>query len=361
MRTAVRTSVAALCFLAGLRHAAVAGPQEDQAASYDRDAATRASPEQDTPRSSPWLDLSPSNVLAAGPDPARRPDRRLASALTLGGLYAGFVTWTYFAWYRTENHEFLWADPKKDGSWKVWSDDGWFGPTRYAGGADKLGHAWATLALGRAGTELLHQWGGYGKLSSALVGNGLSWALFLGVEIKDGYAYTFSIGDFVFNTIGAGLGIAQSLVPAVDDLIDFRVAYVPSPVYREHFKNDGDVDVAEDYSGQTYLLAFHLGAIKPLREARWGTWSQFVDVAIGFESRGYKPEPPAGMMDEPRTRSSFVGISLNAQGLFDYLLRGRSEPLRKITHGAFEVFNLPYTHVQVLDRTVHATEVVPEF
>ena len=43
----------------------------------------------------------------------------------------------------------------------------------------------------------------------------------------------------------------------------------------------------------------------------------------------------------------FVGVSLNAQGLFDWLLEGRpstgARVTRKITHGVFEMFNLPFT------------------
>ncbi|HET9625469.1 MAG TPA: DUF2279 domain-containing protein, partial [Kofleriaceae bacterium] len=76
-------------------------------------------------------------------------DHKLAAALTLGGVYAAFTTWTYFAWYR--KHKPL--DQFKVGG------DGWFGDRTYAGGADKLGHAWATMSLGRVGTEMLHQWG----------------------------------------------------------------------------------------------------------------------------------------------------------------------------------------------------------
>ena len=354
MSRMVRTIVAAVLLIAWLQPIAVAGPAIPAPPPSDPEVTVRAP----SAAASPWLDLGPSTVLERGSNPDKPRYRPLAASLTLAGIYAGFVTWTYFAWYRTETREFRWADPTKDGNWKLWSDEGWFGSTRYAGGADKLGHAWATLALARAGTELLHQWGGYDRLTSAIVGTALSEALFLGVEIKDGFAYTFSFGDFAFNTLGAALAFAQSMSPAVDDLVDFRVEYFPSAAYRESARG-GDLDVAEDYSGQTYLLAFHLGAIKPLREARWGGWTRFVDVTLGFESRGYRPKPPPGETYE-RSQASFIGLSLNAQGLFDYLLRGRSEPLRKFTHGAFEVFNLPYTSVQVLDRTTYPTGMIPD-
>lgn len=297
-------------------------------------------------------------------DPDTKPDRRLPAVLTLGGIYAGFTTWAYFAWYRKGGgHAFMTGG---DGTWKVWSKDGWFGAQRYSAGADKMGHAWATYALGRAGTELLSQWGGFGRVTSALVGNGLSELLFFGVEMKDGYLYTFSYGDFTFNTLGALLGVATSLSPALDEAIDFRVQYFPSKPYRHEFA-EGNVNIAEDYSGQTYLLAFHLGSIDRLRAWKYGTWSRFVDVSFGFESRGYKPDPPYVIdpldperQDYPKHQSTFIGLSLNAQGLFDYLLAGRSEGLRKVTHGAFEVFSLPYSTLQLGENRVVPTGFVPD-
>jgi hypothetical protein len=47
----------------------------------------------------------------------------------------------------------------------------------------------------------------------------------------------------------------------------------------------------------------------------------------------------------------FIGFSLNAQGALDYLLGGHpgAKTARKITHGLFEVFNLPFTSVRVLE------------
>lgn len=353
----VRRIVVAVLLIAWLRASAVAnpaGPGLPGAPPHDPDAADRAS-ETDAPAASPWLDQSPAPVLETREVPRRR-DRRLAAALTLGGLYAGFTTWTYFAWYRTEGHPFAWADASKDGSWKIWSNDGWFGTHRYAGGADKLGHAWATMSLARAGTELLHQWGGYDKLTASIVGTVLSEALFFGVELKDGFAYTFSFGDFWFNTGGALLAFAQSNVPRLDELIDFRVEYFPSKHYRKRFHANRDIDWAEDYSGQTYLLALHLGAFHRLRDWKWGSWSRFVDVAVGYETRGYKPDPLCKVdgvtcLDYDKHQSLFLGVSLNAQGLFDYLLRGRADRLRKVTHGMFEVFNLPFTSAPLLDYT----------
>lgn len=362
MTATLRPIVTAVLLIAVLGHKAVAGPQGGQEIPHDPDAATAPPSTPEANAGSPWLDLAPSQVLSArlAPD---RPNRKLASALTLAGLYGGFIGWTYLAWYRVPTHEFRAGG---DGDWRIWKEEGWFGKQRYAGGADKMGHAWATMGLARGGTELLHQWGGYSKLTSALIGTGLSELLFFGVEVKDGFAYRFSYGDFVFNTLGAGFAFAASMSPRFDELFDFRVQYAPSAPYREHFKK-GDLDIAEDYSGQTYLLALHLGGIHALRDARWGGWSRFVDVSFGFESRGYKPDPPYKpdpndplKQDYPKSQSTFIGLSLNAQGLFDYVLTGRSVAAKKILHGTFEVWSLPYTTLPAATRTVRPVGEVPD-
>jgi hypothetical protein len=215
----VRKSLVVFLLIAWLRSHAVASPGTPDSTPHDPDAAVRA-PQRSAPQigESPWIDLAPSKVLALRSVPDEPRDHKLAAALTLGGLYAAFTTWTYFAWYRKGCR----PEPKPCKDF-LWGKDGAFGPNTYAGGADKLGHTWATLGLARLGTEMLHQWGGYERRTSTIVGTALSEALFAGVEVRDGFSYQFSYWDFAFNTIGAALAFAQSTWPRVDQLVDFRV------------------------------------------------------------------------------------------------------------------------------------------
>jgi len=330
-----------IAWLAGDFGLASGDPNTPDTTPHDPVAAPKASSEN----ASPWIDRAPTEILERVLEKQEpTPDHKVAAVATLGGLYAGFTTWTYFAWYR--KHKPL--------SQFKWGGDGWLGDTTYAGGADKFGHAWATMSLARGGTELLNQWGGFDRYSSAAISTGLAELLFLGVEVKDGFYYEFSFSDATGDTLGALIAFATSVWPRLDELIDYRVQYWPSDMYLR--KVDGSSpcpsggcsrwNIAEDYSGETYLLAFHLGGIHALRDMKYGTWSRFIDIAVGFDSRNYKPTPDPQLMLTPR-QQVFVGLTLNAQGLFDWLLEGSSSRparvTRKITHGLFEIFNLPFT------------------
>jgi hypothetical protein len=289
----------------------------------------------------PWLDNNSKLTLQTMWPTPRQEHHPIAAAATLGAMYAGFTTWTYFAWYRKHKPLSAFAI----------GGDGWLGDRTYAGGADKFGHAWATMGLARAGTEMLRQWGGYSRLTSAVIGTALSETLFFLIEVKDGFYYEFSVSDFTGNSLGAALAFALSMSPRFDELFDFRVQYFPSKQYRRQFEN-GNVNVAEDYSGETFMAALHLNGIHSLRDSQWGGWSKFVDLTVGFGTRGYKPTPAPGT-SYPHQQLLSVGVSLNAQGLFDWLLDGKTSRSAKtakaMAHGVFEVLNLPYTNVPAIE------------
>ncbi len=294
-------------------------------------AVATASPARAEDVPDPWTAVP---LALAAPDAPAPPDHRLASAATLAGLYGAFTVWAYFAWYRGfDGHDFQFGG------------DGYFGVRRYAGGADKLGHAWANLALTR-GTSRLLRWGGWDPVPSAVIAGGLAAGYFALVEVKDGYFYEMSPGDLIANTLGAAFGVAQEVWPRLDELLDFRVEYWPSEEYRAIVRGDAEAEIntlniAEDYSGQTYLLALHLGAFRALDRTRV---SRYVDVAIGFGTDDYKPEP-VPKEDARETQRLFLGLSLDLQGVVDRALHGKP---RAALHGLAEVFNLPFTSAAVV-------------
>jgi hypothetical protein len=195
--------------------------------------------------------------------------------------------------------------------------------------------------------------GGWKSLESSLIASSLALGFFTFVEFKDAYYYQFSPGDQIANTMGAMLALVLSMSPRADELFDFRVEYYPSKEYRRALSESGDVDVAEDYSGQRYLAALHVGALPGLQRPNL-RWLRLFDVAVGFETKLYKPEPPDPDAVSP-TQHLFLGVSFNAQGALDWALgRARSKPARvgrALGHGLFEVMNPPFSSLAVAGPT----------
>ena len=292
-------------------------PHRDFAA---EEAAASQRPASETPAIEP---------TTAGAQPAR--SKKLLAAGAVGLTYAAATTWAYFAWFR--------GAPSQDFYLDGWH---WFGVHRYSGGADKLGHLWANHALARTTTEIL-MGGGWRRWPSSLAGSGLS-LFFLGLsELEDGFRVGFETGDLVANAMGAGLSLLLVNVPALDDAMDFRLCYWPSAEYRESLVEEGNLDFAQDYSGQSYLLAFHLGAIPGLKARRWLRWAQYVDLVGGFETRNYTPPPPDPNA-VPR-QTLFLGLALNMQGVLRTLFAPSMG--RNVGHVALELIALPYTTVRV--------------
>jgi hypothetical protein len=136
---------------------------------------------------------------------------------------------------------------------------------------------------------------------------------------------------------GGLFALAMTHVPALDRLLDFRLEYWPSPRYRNNVKRTGDLDGAQDYTGQSYMLALHLGALGDVADTDWGYWTRYIDLAVGFEAKHYDPLP-----DPYRARQTlYAGLSINMQGVLRALLpdsRGR-----RIGIGLAEAYSLPFT------------------
>ena len=345
-----------------------AEPPTEPAPPPTESAPTIPPPETFTPAAPP-----PTLVVEPATPVDARTDHKVAAAVTLASAYTLFGGWMYLAWYRQHKplSQYKWGGDDEPCTHTISQCGllGWAGDTTYAGGEDKFGHAWSTMSLARGGTELLTQWGGFDRTKSMLVSTGLAELLFIGVEVRDGFFFEFSFSDLGGDTVGALAALALMQWPRLDEMFDFRVQYFPSDIYLR--KLDGSSpcpaggcsrwNIAEDYSGQTYLLAFHLGSIHALRDMQYGTLSRFVDLTLGFDTRNYKPPLDVGSTAVP-TQQMFVGISLNAQGILDWLLEGRPSDSarigRKITHGMFEVFNLPFTSLPILEHDHSPTGMV---
>ena len=278
----------------------------------------------------------PSNVSVAGKD-----DSTIGRGTSVGlvlGMYAGLHVLAYLAWY---------ADAPRDRF--QWSSDGWFGPSTYAGGSDKVGHFFMTHFLTRANAGVLES-GGWHPRSSTYAGVMLTLGAYYVIEMQDGFTFGFSKNDMIANIAGAATGVLFREVPTLDKMFDTRVEYIPSSNYLRRIKKDG-FNFNEDYNGLTFLLAWHLCSV-PWLEQNGGVL-RFMDLVLGYNTLNYKPKPA-----EPhptRYQDRFIGISLNLQRVVDELWTSNRHPrfgasasrMHGLVHFATEFFNIPYTSLRL--------------
>ena len=278
--------------------------------------------------------------------PVNRPLYSKAVGLGLiGGVYGAVYTWTYFAWYKNRAT----VDDI------VFENEGFFGPDTYAGGSDKLGHAWGNYILNRWTANVLAT-GGWAPLERSLIATGTTMAFFTMIELKDGYhqGFGFSWGDMAANTLGNGLGMLMTLVPRVDEMFDFKVYYVPTRAYLRSLTRHGVVDAGEDYSGQTFTLAYHLTSIDTVKREPSLGWLRYVDLTLGFRSLNYLPVPDSPSAD--RIQELSLGVAFNFQHLLD-VLYDWYEPPRSHAHSSMrfflEGFGVPYTNPYLIRYQKH--------
>ena len=198
--------------------------------------------------------------------------------------------------------------------------EGWFGRETYAGGMDKLGHAFTSAVVADLFTETL-KLKGFDPHQSAASGAITSWLLMGAMEIGDGfYRYGFSFEDLTFNTLGALFSYFRNTTPGLKQLLDFRVQYQP--------KSLGSVSEFQDYSDRKFLLALKLSGFEQAR----GTPLQFLELHLGYFARGFSEHERAfGALQE---RSLYAGLGLN------------------LTDAVFSLPTLRGTFVDVLGRFV---------
>lgn len=202
------------------------------------------------------------------------------------------------------------------------SDEGGFEQDSKYGGADKLGHLWATYAFSDALTGLYKSWG-YSPTKANNYAALSAWTVQAFMELGDATSETqgFDWGDMAWNTIGALTSVLMERYPELDRKIDFRVEYV--------FNVDIN-GIFDDYSNQYYSMVLKLDGFDTFEN----NFLKWVELSGGYYSRGYEDE------DEENVRSVYVGISLNFSRFF-------FQNGWKKTGKVLEYFQLPYSSLKV--------------
>ncbi len=277
--------------------------------------------------------LLPVPVLAdPGPDALPR-ELRWKNAAMIGGI--GLTVGIYGAngW---------WKDGFS-GSFRT-VDEGWFGRTTYAGGADKAGHAFFTYSGARLLTRGFEALGNDTGRSLRL-GAWTSLGVMTGIELVDGFSkkFRFSMEDAVANAAGAVFAVLAEKDPRLDALLDFRLLYRRS----DDARRVGEADPIADYSGQTFLLAVKADGVPRLREV---PGVRYLELQIGYNTRGY--EPNDGALNDPHRRI-YYGVGINLSRLLsDTAFRGdlRGGKIQRGTDTVIEFLQVPGTAARTYRR-----------
>jgi hypothetical protein len=183
------------------------------------------------------------------------------------------------------------------------NSEGWFGMDTGSGGADKLGHLYTTYLMSEWLTYSLEQ-STHQPKESALYGSLFGWGLFLYIEIFDGYSndHGFSTEDLVMNSIGAGFSYLKSTQPWLQDKIDLRVEYLPSPGMK-------GVHPMTDYSGYKYLAVVKPAGFKSVKNS----FLKYFEFHLGYYTRGFKKEDTPYF--DQRESTLYTAISINLSEL----------------------------------------------
>ena len=266
----------------------------------------------------------------------------------VGGYVLATALYGYSSWWGkdVEKHRFtedgqLYTETvsNRTSTFRV-NNEGWFEEETPNGGADKFGHAFSFYVSTRLMTKGF-QWAGYDHTTAAKMAGITSGAVSLAVEVLDGYTveYGFSKEDLVMNLAGISFATWLELEPEWDDVFDFRFKYWRS----DDAKRLGETDPVSDYSGQTYLLITKASGFKSLRD---NPWLRYLELAVGYGSRGYQPNPGKYEDTQPKKRFLYYGLSINlSQILTDTVFRHNTTPsnTQKITTGVLEYLQMPGT------------------
>ncbi len=214
------------------------------------------------------------------------------------------------------------------------ADEGWFGRSTYAGGADKASHvvAFAITSRELAG---VYEHLGFSKQQSVVGGFAVSVLGGLVNELGDGTnRFGFSYEDLVMDVVGAGAA-ALNNISGTEDLFGIRFGVVPGP---KPGRDPDSTGFGKDYSKEIYAVDLQLGGVARRLGTLWPLRLLLLSTTYGV--RGY----PYG---SSRQREQLLGfeVGLNVAEVL-YACNVRRDTWWGIAaHVLLDNFRIPYTQV----------------
>lgn len=191
-------------------------------------------------------------------------------------------------------------------------DEGWFGRSTYAGGADKLAHMYSHFLINRASYDLYRN-NGLSHQQSLKNSFILASTVGLLIEVGDGIShYGFAVNDLISDMVGIGFGHLLNSHPYLDELIGFQLQWANNTKDPKH-KGKKFNDPIDDYNNQKYIINLRFAAIPFLR-------SNYLTRYINFDTGMYSRETiEPGSTEKISARTIYYGLSLNITQLLNDL------------------------------------------
>jgi len=202
-------------------------------------------------------------------------------------------------------------------------DEEWFGRETESGGADKLGHLYASYFIGSGLSGLYENWG-YTEKDAALYGSMSSFFLMSYMEVGDALSSDlgFSYEDFLMNTLGAFSSYLFYTNPELSKRVDLRIEYIPS---------FDTADIVTEYERMKYLIAFKAEGFDSISNP----YLRYTELHLGYYTRNYKDGFSADS-----ERIIYVGLGINLSRI------ARKNDYKK-TARFLNYYQVPYTYIPV--------------
>lgn len=192
-------------------------------------------------------------------------------------------------------------------------DRGWFGRNTYAGGHDKIGHFTSNYIFQYAFTGMFENWAGYSRETSIWTGALITFIGFNMIEFFDSFTdFGWEYGDSIMNVLGQAMAIFSQYTN-LDQFIQLRLAWVPSPMYLREEKVKY-YEFLEDYNGQRFFAVINTAGISDKLKLDL-KFFRYLMPTIYYDTRGYRPELPDDRY-HLRERNIGGGLALDFAAIF---------------------------------------------
>jgi len=203
--------------------------------------------------------------------------------------------------------------------------EGWFATSTDDGGADKLGHFYASYAVSHGLSYLYEGWC-FNKPDASFYGAMTSFTILSYMEFGDSFSdFGFSYEDFIMNALGSAAGYYLYKNPDLARKIDIRWEYGFHPT---------DADFTTDYENSKYLLAIKLNGFESTRK----DLLKYLEFHIGYYTRGFNNS------SINKEVNIYFGIGINLTDLF------RRNGHKK-TAAFLNYIQLPGTYIELKNNT----------